>query len=75
MRFANIAAAAFPPIPAGSTIESITLIVDEGTDAISIPEDPRGAGLSVVHNIYINGRTISSGTGIAPGGGSGRDDD
>jgi len=74
VRFANIAAAAFPPIPADSTIESITLIVDEGTDAPSL-EDPRGVGLSVVDNIFVNGRTIRSGTGIAPRGGSGRDDD
>jgi hypothetical protein len=54
-------------------IESIELIVDEGTDVISL-EDPRGAGLSVVDNIYIDGRYIRSGTGIAPGGDSGRDD-
>jgi len=74
VRFANIAAAAFPPIPADITIESITLIVDEGTDAPSL-EDPRGVGLSVVDNIFVNGRTIRSGTGIAPRGGSGRDDD
>ena len=74
VRFANSGATAFPPIPPGSTIESIELIVDEGTDTISL-EDPRGVGLSVVDNIYVNGRTISSGTGIAPGGGSGRDDD
>jgi hypothetical protein len=75
VRFANSDATAFPPIPPGSTIESIELIVDEGTDATSIPDDPRGVGLSVVDNIYVNGRIITSGTGIAPGGGPGRDDD
>src|SRR5437763_416295 len=36
VRFANSAATAFPPIPPGSNIESIDLIVDEGTDAPSL---------------------------------------
>jgi len=65
-----------PAIPSGSKIESLTLIFDEGTDT-PLVDDPFGVGLAVVDNIYINGRTISSGTGIAPGGGSGsgRDDD
>jgi hypothetical protein len=57
----------FPPIPPGSTIKSIDLIVDEGTDATSV-EDPRGVGLSVVDNIFINGRYITRGHGIAPSG-------
>jgi len=70
----RIAAAVDPPIPPGSRIESLSLIFDEGTDTPLI-DDPLGVGLAVVDNIYVNGRTISSGTGVAPGGGSGRDDD
>jgi len=72
VRFANSAATAFPPIPPGSTIESIELIVDEGTDAPSA-EDPRGVGLSVVDNIFVNGQFIRSGRGIAEPDGD-RDD-
>lgn len=64
VRMANVAATAFPPIPPGSTIERIDLIVDEGTDAPSV-EDPRGVGLSVVDNIFVNGRYARSGEGIA----------
>ena len=40
------------------------MIVDEGTDAVSV-EDPRGVGLSVVDNIFVNGQYIRSGHGIA----------
>jgi len=70
----RIAAAVDPPIPPGSRIESLSLIFDEGTDTPLI-DDPLGVGLAVVDNIYVNGRIITSGTGIAPGGGPGRDDD
>jgi hypothetical protein len=63
----------FPIIPPGSTIESITLIYDEGTDIPTV-QDPMGVGLSVVDNIFINGRIISTGTGIEPHADSGRDD-
>jgi hypothetical protein len=74
VRFANSSATASPPIPPGSNIESIELIVDEGTDAVSL-EDPRGVGLSVVDNIFVNGEFIRRGQGIAePGGGRGEDD-
>jgi hypothetical protein len=68
-------AQAFPPIPADSTIESITLIYDEGTDATSVPDDPNGVGLSVVDNIFINGQFIRSGKGIAEPRGDSDDDD
>jgi len=64
VRFANSDATAFPPIPPGSTIESIDLIVDEGTDSAGV-EDPRGVGLSVVDNIFVNGQYIRRGSGIA----------
>ena len=76
VRFANLAAAAFPPIPPGSTIRTIELIVDEGTDVPSL-EDPRGVGLSVVDNIFVNGQFIRSGQGIAqpPAGGDGDHED
>jgi len=74
VRFANGAATAFPPIPPGSNIESIDLIVDEGTDAPSV-EDPRGVGLSVVDNIFVNGQFIRSGHGIAEPHGDGDHDD
>jgi hypothetical protein len=65
-------AQAFPPIPPGSRIRSITLIHDEGTDAISLPHEPGGVGLAVVDNIYINGKKIRRGTGVMP---HPRDDD
>jgi hypothetical protein len=64
LRFA--AAAAFPPIPPGSRIQSISIIFDEGTDTPSV-EDPRGVGLAVIDNIFINGSTITRGHGIADG--------
>ena len=66
-------ATAFPPIPPGSTIESIELIVDEGTDSASL-EDPRGVGLSVVDNIFVNGQFVRRGEGIAPSGDGGKGD-
>lgn len=65
-------AKSFPPIPPGSVIESITLIYDEGTDTPT-DEDPKGVGLSVVDNIFVDGQVISRGQGIAPNGNS--DDD
>jgi hypothetical protein len=55
----------FPPILAGSTIKSIDLIHDEGTDTPTV-ESPRGVGLAVVDNIFIDGRVIRSGSGIEP---------
>ena len=67
------AAESFPPIPPGSTIESITLILDEGTDVPTLPRptsgdagNPAGIGLTVVDNIFINGRYIRSGRGVEP---------
>jgi hypothetical protein len=74
-------AESFPVIPAGSRIESITLILDEGTDTPTGARpsgdagNPAGIGLSVVDNIFINGRVIRSGNGIEPKAGErGRDD-
>lgn len=58
----------FPPVAAGSTILSLTIIHDEGTENPGV-EDPRGVGLSVVDNIFINGEYIRSGGGIAFGAG------
>ena len=61
VRFQTASAAeAFPPLPVGSRIVSIELIVDEGTDSVST-QDPMGVGLSVVDNIFINGKFIRSG--------------
>lgn len=54
-------AESFPVIPVGSRIVSIELIVDEGTDSVST-QDPMGVGLSVVDNIFVNGRYIRSGS-------------
>ena len=74
-RFA--AAQQFPPISPGSTIVSITLLYDEGTDTASA-QDPNGVGLAVVDNIFIDGQFIRTGTGVADGasgvGQNGRDD-
>ena len=50
-------ATAFPPVASGSTIVSITILYDEGTDAPSA-QDPMGVGLAVIDNIYVNGQTI-----------------
>jgi hypothetical protein len=66
VRFLGInPAQAFPPIPPGSRIRSITLLYDEGTDTPTV-SSPLGVGLAVVDNIYINGRFIRSGRGIMP---------
>jgi hypothetical protein len=65
-------AESFPVIPPGSRIQSINLIFDEGTDIPTLPRpsgdlgNPAGIGLTVVDNIFINGRVISSGSGIEP---------
>lgn len=71
-----------PPIPPGSKIESIELILDEGTDLPTLPRpsgdagNPAGIGLTVVDNIFVNGRYIRSGKGIEPNPGlrKGNDD-
>jgi hypothetical protein len=59
-------AVAFPPVPVGSKIVSLTLLFDEGTDTPSA-QDPNGVGLAVVDNIFVNGSFIRSGNGIADG--------
>jgi hypothetical protein len=58
-------AEAFPPIPAGSTIVSISILYDEGTDTV-LATDPMGIGLAVIDNIDIDGKTIASGDNSAP---------
>jgi hypothetical protein len=47
-------------IPVGSTIVSINIIFDEGTDNAGA-EDPRGIALATIDNININGALIRSG--------------
>lgn len=54
------AAQAFPPVPAGSKVKSLTIIFDEGTDTTST-QDPMGVGLAVIDNIDINGKLVTSG--------------
>jgi hypothetical protein len=51
---------AFPPVAPGTTIKSLSIIYDEGTDTAGI-EDPRGVGLSVLDNIDVNGQIIPRG--------------
>jgi hypothetical protein len=59
----------FPgPIPVGTKILGIDIVFDEGTDTVSL-SDPTGVGLAVLDNIDINGKLITSGSGIQPGGG------
>jgi hypothetical protein len=61
VRFTNIASQIFPVLTTGTTIKSLSIIVDEGTDTTSV-DDPLGVGLSVVDNIDINGTLITNGT-------------
>jgi hypothetical protein len=58
----------FPVITPGSTILSLTILYDEGTENPST-EDPRGVGLATVDNIFIDGEYIRSGGGPAFGAG------
>jgi hypothetical protein len=55
-------------IPVGAKIKSIDIVFDEGTDIIGT-SDPNGIGLAVIDNIDINGKLITSGSGMQPGGG------
>jgi hypothetical protein len=65
----------FPPIPPGSTIRSISILYDEGTEVPTL-QDPNGVGLAVIDNIFIDGRFIRRGQGIADGSsGQGNDRD
>jgi len=57
-------AEAFPVIPPGSTIVSISLLHDEGTDTPTV-QSPNGVGLAVLDNIFINGQFIRSGRLVA----------
>jgi len=53
------ASTAFPPIPPGSKIQSITIIFDEGQDTPTPSE--LGNGLAVIDNIDINGTLVGRG--------------
>ena len=55
-------AAAFPPIPPGNTVKSITIIFDEGQDVV--PDFSRRA---VIDNIDLNGTVVGRGTGEKKG--------
>jgi hypothetical protein len=69
------AAQQFPPIPPGSRVRSISILYDEGTD-VGTPQDPNGVGLAVIDNIFIDGRFIRRGNGVAEArGGRGNDKD
>ena len=59
VRFTNTVAA-FPPIPPGAKIVSISILFDEGTDTPTL-QDPMGVGLAVIDNIDINGTLITRG--------------
>jgi len=59
-------AQAFPAVPPGSRIVSLTIIYDEGTDTASL-QDPNGVGLAVVDNIFVAGEFIRAGNAIADG--------
>ena len=66
-----------PPFVFGTTtIRSISIVFDEGTDTTGT-EDPNGVGLVVMDNISINNQVIRSGSGIADGtqGGRGKNKD
>ena len=55
-------------IPVGAKIKSISIVFDEGTDSSSA-SDAAGVGLAVIDNIFINGQTIRSGSGVSTGRG------
>jgi hypothetical protein len=58
-------AEAFPPVPVGSTIVSISILYDEGTDTVLVT-DPMGIGLAVIDKIDIDGMTIAGGDNNRP---------
>jgi hypothetical protein len=55
-------AEAFPPIPAGSKVVSISILYDEGTDTPTAG-NPSGIGLAIIDNIFIDGSMITRGPG------------
>lgn len=67
VRFLLAGPQAFPPVPVGSRIVSISILYDEGTDNPVGTSDPVGVGLAVIDNIFIDGRTITGGRGISEG--------
>jgi hypothetical protein len=67
----------FPPAVTGSRIQSISILYDEGTDTPSENGkslEPSGIGLAVIDNIFIDGRYIRRGQGIAEPRGNRRGD-
>lgn len=69
----TVATQFFPPVAPGARIKSLSILVDEGTDATSV-EDVFGIGLSVVDNIAVNGTLITQGPNNANNGdGNGND--
>jgi hypothetical protein len=72
------AAAWIPPAAPGSRIMSISIIHDEGTDAISAhgtSMEPSGIGLAVIDNIFVDGRLIRRGRSFAEGRANGENRD
>lgn len=65
----------FPVIPAGSRIVSISILYDEGTDTVLPPNNMGGVGLTVIDNIFIDGRVIRSGSNDRHGDRDRDDDD
>jgi len=61
-------------IPAGTQVDSIDVIYDEGTDTPGT-SDPNGVGLANIDNININGVYITQGHGIDEPHGHDRHDD
>ena len=62
-------------------LDLLQRILDEGTDTPTAPRpsgdagNPAGIGLTVVDNIFVNGRTIRSGMGVEPNPGLRKGDD
>jgi hypothetical protein len=61
-----------PPVAAGATIKSLSILVDEGTDSTSL-EDAFGIGLSVLDNIDVNGTLITQGSNTSNNNGNSGD--
>lgn len=66
-------AQSFPVIPVGSTVKSINIIFDEGTDTAN--NDAEGVGLAVLDNIFINGVLITREQGEGHHDGKDKHDD
>jgi hypothetical protein len=64
----------FPPLVPLTKIKSIDVLLDEGTDATSVPDDPNGIGLAVIDNIDVNGKLITRGPQSGNGNGEDKND-